>query len=942
MSETVETRGDDAGISLEAIRELVSRHTRLVILVTLGCTLASLGWLASKPPVYRAKATLILDSERKEGGVLGELAALTSAPKAASEIEILHSRTLAEETVASPGEGASRVQHLGLTTLVEDPRLKPLCAAWLRLCGDGGTDGGRLTAKLAPSGEPRATQIRVTFLAAHRVRLSAGNWTRHLNSSAVDDLEVGLTGGPVEFAGLRVELEPRGDLTGASFLLRRLEPAEAVERVLAATRVSETERSSGVIEVTYDDSDPRRAADTANALCANYLERNQRRGVKRASQTVDFIAGQLEAQNEALHKAEREVVALQQANPRAIDMSKTAESLIEELTGLEVERVQIRLSRVSIDQALDLLSEGRTEALSRLSVELADPISARYIEEIARLSAEAELQDRTDTGAYRALLQKQSLELEAKGDALALELASARSARQALAAGGAEAVARLRSGAEASQDPLLRGYLEELARAHSEHDALAKEFTPAHPDVARVEGVLRSLRDRIQALLDNRIEGLESQRAEFDRILAGYRGRTEGYPTDERSRIQAAVTSLRSRTATHLRSRLGGLSSRIDSIGGEVARIESELAKLPEDERLLADPQRRLQAHSEIVKLLLSRQQEAEITRAATMPGAEFIDPAVPPSKRWGPSIPLHLALGLALGFAFALALAFVRDSVHQRVFTAAELETLTGLPVFGTVPDFRHGRAKASSLATKRAGENFLPLRDEPEGPTAESYRSLRANLKFALSAEEGLKTLACTSCSPGEGKSVTNIDLALSFALNGKRVLLVDADMRKPSVHRYLGLELSPGLSNVLQGDARWRDAVRKNVHERLDVLTAGLQPPSLGELLDGDAFGGLLAELRAEYDLVVLDVPPALSVADIDSIAARLDALILVCKSNKVSGPVVAAAAGRLRQVGANLIGTVLNAVGSSGGSAYGYGYGYGYGQGSGAARRRRLAG
>lgn len=940
LKESHESAAQEQGLSLGTLLELVRRNARLAAIVTVAVMAASLVWLSGKPPVYRARATLILDSSNSKGGVLGDLAALTAAPQAASEMELLRARSTAEQTVLPATEGTSDERHLGLTTLVEDLGNRPLA----RLFGsnpsdDGSAESPRLSASIE-SRDPRAklSHVRVAFTAPERVRIACGGWTRHLNPSAPDDLEATLVAGqPIDYCGLRLWLAPHGDLTGREFVVALSSAPDAVERVLRATRVTETERNSGVIEVTFDDSDARRAAETANALCKNYLDRDKRRGEKRASQTVDFIAQQLDGQIKALHEAENQVVELERKNPRAIDIGETGKALIAQLSQLEVERVQIRLMKVAVGQALALIQSGETEALSRLSVELVDPITAHYVEELAKLEAESVLQDRSDVGAYKTMLQGKALELESRRDALLIDLAAARSAHAAVTVGGAESVARLGSGATQIGDPLLTGYLEELSRLESARDALAGEFTPEHPDLASADKRIAALRERVLSLLGNRIEGLESQRAEFERLLASYADRTEAYPKDERARIASAADGLRKSTVTHLVSRLAGLDSRSESIGAEVTRVEAQLGDLPEDERVLADPMRRLEAHTEIVKFLLSRQQEAEITRAATLAGAEFIDPAVPPAVRFGPSIPLHLMLGTVLGLLLALGLAFVRESVGRRVFTSAELETATGLPVLGTVPDFRHGRFRI-----KGAGDNFVPMRDDPEGPCAEAYRSLRANLKFALAGDREIKTLAFTSCSPGEGKSITNVSLAIAFAMNDKRVLLVDADMRRPSVHRYLGLELSPGLSDILQSRLSWRECLRKDVAHGLDVITAGKSPSSPGDLLDSAACTRLFEELRGEYDLIVFDVPPALAVADIDNIAARLDAVLLLAKSNKISGPIVSAAANRLRQVGANLIGTVLNAVSASSGGTYGYGYGYGYGERQSKTRSGRLAG
>ncbi|NUP95127.1 MAG: CpsD/CapB family tyrosine-protein kinase, partial [Planctomycetaceae bacterium] len=216
-------------------------------------------------------------------------------------------------------------------------------------------------------------------------------------------------------------------------------------------------------------------------------------------------------------------------------------------------------------------------------------------------------------------------------------------------------------------------------------------------------------------------------------------------------------------------------------------------------------------------------------------------------------------------------------------------------------------------------------------EGPCAEAYRSLRANLKFALSADGDVRSIAATSCTPGEGKSSSNVALAMAFARSGRRVVLIDCDMRRPTVHLYLGLDLGPGMSDVLEGRVPWQQALRPAVNERLDVITAGPHPRSPSDLLDSPQFKALLAELEGAYDLVVCDVPPAMAVSDMETCAAHLDALLLVVRSDKASARLVEQATRRLKQTGANLIGAVLNGVGTSlANGKYGNGYGYGYGK------------
>lgn len=933
MRHQSETGREEHKLSLEGLWELFGRNTRLVVTTVAVSAILSVVVLALRAPSYRAKATLILDENSEAAGILGEIAMLGKAPQAAGQIEILRARSTAEETVSSAhsDDAEDRARHLGLTTLVEDPLLKPLDEALHSDEPDGRLPARLLARFTCPDEFDSLRELEVEFLDAQRVRVTpAGLFSER------DPVEGQVGPQGVALDGCALVLEPQGDLSGRTFRVRRLTRDEAIERVMDATRARETERNSGVIELTFDDSDPRRAAETANALCRNYLQRNETRGNRRASHTVEFIESSLENQLELLHQAEVEVVELQRANPRAINMMKSAEVLIEQLSQLEAQRMQLELSRISTRQAVALLGSGDMDALSQLSVELADPITAAYLENIAKLTAEHALQERSDTGPFKLMLQQHQLELQQALDASALQCDALQAVLEAIDRDERAAISRLGGGPPASADPLLESYLSTLGGLESRAALLAETQTEEHPDRIENKALIGATVARIRGLVASRFDALQAQRAEQQHLLEDYRQRTGQYPAEERARIDAAIASLRARTGEHLHSRLGGFDRAETALLDEVVRIEGTLGSLPAEERRIAEPMRKLKAHTEIVKLLLAKQQEAEITKASTIASAEFIDLAVPPLERSAPSIPLHVALGLVLGVLAALGLSFAKETFARGIFTSAELELATRLAVLGTIPDFRRGRYKV-----RGAGTHFLPLRDDPDGATAEAYRSLRANLKFAFSGEREIRSIAVTSCTQGEGKSSTNAALAMSFAKSGRRVLLVDCDMRRPSIEKYTGVELAPGLSDVLEGRTSWREAVRSDVFERVDVLTAGKQPPSPSDLLDSRAFVELLAELEREYDLVVCDVPPAMAVSDIESCASQIDALILLVRSNKVSARVVEEAARRLKQTGANLIGAVLNGVGTSlANGKYGYGYGYGYGQRN--DERKRAAG
>lgn len=924
---------DRDGVSWVEVRDVLARHARLV---ACGCVvggLLGLALVATKEPVYRADATLLLDGDQGSAGVLGELAALTSAPAAASELQVLTSRSVAEDVVARDGAADpardDHERHLDLSQWADDRADRPI-PAFLGTFTGGAPSFERAGADVSIDAGDAAHErfgLRVRFLSADRVAISTDRAIAALGLGGADEREYDYApGAPIEYAGMTLRVDARGDVAGRTFLVRHLPREEAVERVMENTRARETERNSGVIRLTYTDTDPVRAARTANAICRNYLDRNEARSERRARRTVGFIEDQLTEQLEMLAAAEREVVALQRENPGAVDVSETAAALIAELSTLELERVRLRLSTSALDDALEQLHAGDFAALSRLGEELADPIVGNYVETIARLSTERDLLERQDASAYRAMVEQKLLEWTGEMQVLNVQLASLNGIVARLQSGDTSVFGSLSDTVGAGKsDALMQSYLAQWTAVEAHLRELRRDFKEGLPAITKGQAELDDLRDRILALLAARAEGLAAQIDEYQALLASYRERVDGMPAGEGALIDGATDSLRAKTLAHVAGRRAGLGERAAGLDAEIARVEARLAELPEEQRLLADPMRRLESHAEIVKFLMANQKEAEITRAATTASAEFIDVAVPPRRREGPSVPVHVALGAIVGLLSAAGLAFLRESTDRGVFSSAELEEASGLPVFGAIPDFRRGRTKV-----KGAGADFLALRDDPEGAAAEAYRSVRANLKFALSGAEELRALAFTSCTQGEGKSTTNVDLALAFAQGGKRVVLVDADLRRPSTHRYLDTDRGPGVSEVLRGEAAWRDCVRAGVEAGLDLIPAGKQPANPGDLLAGEAMLRLLDELKQSYDLVVFDVPPALAVADLDGFAARLDGVLLVVRNGRLSHGVVAEAVKKLERVGANLIGAVLNAARPTRGeNKYGYGYGYGYG-------------
>ena len=902
------------GFSLEETIGLIRRRKGTVIATACVVFVLSVIWVGSQTPVYRASATVLIDPENGENGLLSELASIGKAPPAASEIAIIGSRSIAEKVVASPPDAKLAhpgvpgfERHLGLTTTVEDESMRPLATLWKRLFG-GGSSSGNLYARITDRDPGAPGSVRVNFIGDSKVRFSMPGFLANFGVGAKPLIVPYKPEAQYNYRGMKIRLLADGDVSGRNFFIYSSSESDAARALNGNTRVIETERNSGVVRVTVNDSDPLRAARTADALCLNYFDQNVQRGSKRASQTVGFIEERLVDQQAMLEEAEAEVAKLQQSNPATINISSTAKALIERLSELEVERVHLSISHSELGEALTLLNEGDVSALSRLSVEGADIISKSYVDQFNLLTAEYEMQDRSDTGAFKLLKQSRLEALQTQSDDLEAQAAAMKYIIDTYKEGDSSVLAGLPGSPVEGYyaGPLAVSYLDRISVLEAERTELSQVYKPGYPRLSEIDKSIEQLRKHVIEQLTGRYDALQQSRNDRESLLAETRAIIEGHPIQEREKIQVALNNLRARTVAHIQSRYEGVGDRKISLSEQIKTIEARLGELPARERELAGPLRNLQAHAEIVKFLLKNQQDAEIARAATVATAEFIDPSQPPVLRYTPRVSFTLALGSVIGVLLGMGLAYLRESLKGSIHTEADLETVSGLPVLGAIPDFR------SFVSAHHGESDFLALRDAPDSPIAEAYRSLRANLRFALGGEREIRTLAVTSCTPGEGKSVTNADLAIAFASGNKRVLLVDADLRKPRVHKNFPVERAPGVAEVLMDGIDWRTCTQQSGIPGLDILSAGVHRGKPGDLMASHDFGSFVDELEASYDVIVFDLPPALVVADVENLAHKLDALLLLYRCDGVPREAVRAAASRMRQTGCNLVGTVLNAV------------------------------
>lgn len=291
--------------------------------------------------------------------------------------------------------------------------------------------------------------------------------------------------------------------------------------------------------------------------------------------------------------------------------------------------------------------------------------------------------------------------------------------------------------------------------------------------------------------------------------------------------------------------------------------------------------------------------------------------PVVPKTAR-------NIGIGLALGVALGVALAVIRDLLDNTVKDRETAEEITGKGIVGTIPLDKDRR--------KHAAISF----DIDNSGIAEAFRKLRTNLQF-LSVDRPPRVIVVTSSMPSEGKSTTAINIALALAESEHSVALVDGDMRRPMMHKYLDLVGPVGFSTVLSGAASLDDALQKTRFPGLTVLTSGAIPPNPSELLGSLSARNLLAELRAKFDYVIVDTTPLLAVTDAAILAAGADGVLIMARFKHTKREQLVHAVGNLESVGAPLLGVVLTLVPTRGSSAYSYNYSYYGADGPQASRR-----
>jgi len=534
---------------------------------------------------------------------------------------------------------------------------------------------------------------------------------------------------------------------------------------------------------------------------------------------------------------------------------------------------------VFVTRNLESLQAGVVEARERLAVQVGEAKIAAQLAEVALHGFRKEHNVLTLSSDDRESLQTRQLEELTTAHAQAQ---AERVKRQAEYDSLRELVQRERDPARLAltvQNDILQSLREDLLAERRLRKELAVTKGEKHESMIAVTTRIDELQDQIRAEAGNE---LARARAMFEVALA-----REG----------------------ELEAALSGQTSDVLGLGD----LETRYTDLVRD----------AETTSTIYEYLLQRAQETSITEQLQVNNVQVVDRAEAQVDPVKPNVAVNISLAILIGLAGGISLAIFFDYMDTTIKTREEVEKL-GIPFLGIIPSVPGIQGDSWEMARQR----YLYSLHHPKSAFAEFLRTIRTNITYMARAEGRTgQRLLITSAGPREGKTTTSVNLGITMAAGGKRVALIDADLRRPSLHHAFGLPNERGFSDLIQGTARAEECALATPQDGLFVIPSGPRPPNPAELLGSDRVQDILEGLEDLFDIVIIDTPPVVAVTDAVVLSQKVDGVIMVVKSFKVAKDLVAQAKQQLLDVDANLIGVILNDFDIQR-KSYGYYYYYTY--------------
>ncbi|OYZ48529.1 MAG: capsular biosynthesis protein [Sulfurovum sp. 24-42-9] len=387
---------------------------------------------------------------------------------------------------------------------------------------------------------------------------------------------------------------------------------------------------------------------------------------------------------------------------------------------------------------------------------------------------------------------------------------------------------------------------------------------------------------------------------------------TEMYP--EVRKLSDSIGQLKKVIISTIKNLRNSIKERKALFEKSIAEKQKELNQLPADERMYGQLQRKFVVNEKIYSYLLEKRSETAIIKASTVSNNRVLDSALLPVGPIKPKRQLIVLVGLILGLVLGIALAFLRAFLDDRIKEEEDVTKHTHVPILGNIPHIKESNEKVF-------------VSSSPKSAIAESFRNLRTNLQFMAKGTQG-HVIAVTSTVGGEGKTTVCINLGAIMSMSEKKTVILNLDMRKPTLHQRFGLTNEHGMSTLLAGRTKLADAIQHTEYANLDVISSGPVPPNPSELIQSELMEKILEKLREVYDVVILDTPPVGLVTDARTLMHFADTSIYVVRAGYSKKVFLKNVEKISTFKDISGLGILLNDA-KMHKNNYGYGYGYGYG-------------
>lgn len=476
-----------------------------------------------------------------------------------------------------------------------------------------------------------------------------------------------------------------------------------------------------------------------------------------------------------------------------------------------------------------------------------------------------------------------------------------------------------------------------MRRLSELNEALAKAETERMGKEALYHQTQSQNSDSLPAILENKL--VQELKQTSIQLEAQYMKHSETlFKPDwpEMKRLREQMETVQNRLNSEIKKIVAGLKSEYDSslqkeflLRNAFTEQKAKAMEMQENAIQYNILKREADTNKELYRGLLQRMKEAGVSAGITASNIQVVDQAEMPTKPFKPNKELNLLLAAVVGLFLGVGLAFFLEHLDDTVKTPEDLEGLIQLPSFGIVPEAAHERRKL--LDSNNSCPVELITSGHPKSMLSEAYRSIRTSILLSTSGKPP-RIIAISSPNPGEGKTTTVVNTAIALSQTGVRVIIIDADMRKPRLHKIFGKENGVGLSNFLSGNAELESVIKNSEIPNLYYIPSGPIPPNPSELLGSALFKDMIESLGSRFHHLVIDSPPLLAFSDSVIISTNVDGVIMVVIDGKTPRETLQRSKEVLLQVDARILGVVINRAKIRGGEygSYYHRYYYYYGK------------